>query len=221
MAADYAGLKRELESIISRERLIDDPLRTLAYGTDASFYRLIPRLVVKVISETEVVAVLEAAAQHATPVTFRAAGTSLSGQAISDSVLVLLSGEYWRDYRISEDASEIRLQPGIVGAWANNYLAPTSARSGPIRPRSTRPRSAVSPPITPAACAVARPRTATIHSPVCVWCWPMVAFWIPRTAILWPDSGTLMLICCSHSAGWLKRPGPTGNWRSVSATNTG
>mgnify|MGYP002713132513 CR=1 FL=1 len=131
MSADYAALKRELESIIDRERLIDDPLRTLAYGTDASFYRLIPRLVVKVISEEEVVALLEAARQHRTPVTFRAAGTSLSGQAISDSVLVLLSGEHWRSYRISDDATEIRLQPGIIGAWANSYLAPYQRKIGP------------------------------------------------------------------------------------------
>ncbi|MCW8907300.1 MAG: FAD-binding oxidoreductase, partial [Sedimenticola sp.] len=131
MSADYAALKRELESIIDRERLIDDPLRTLAYGTDASFYRLIPRLVVKVISEEEVVALLEAARQHRTPVTFRAAGTSLSGQAISDSVLVLLSGEHWRNYRISDDATEIHLQPGIIGAWANSYLAPYQRKIGP------------------------------------------------------------------------------------------
>jgi D-lactate dehydrogenase len=131
MSADYTALKDELAEFIDPARLIDDPLRTLAYGTDASFYRLIPRLVVKVNDEPEMVRILAAAHRCNTPVTFRAAGTSLSGQAISDSVLLLLSGDYWRGYTINEDASIIRLQPGVVGAWANSYLAPYRRKIGP------------------------------------------------------------------------------------------
>ena len=42
--------------LIPAERRFDDPLSTLAFGTDASFYRLIPKLVVRVESEAEVVA---------------------------------------------------------------------------------------------------------------------------------------------------------------------
>ena len=74
--------------------MITDPLRRLAYGTDASFYRLVPRVVVVVESEAEVRAVLGACRAQRAPLTFRAAGTSLSGQAISDSVLVVL-GVIW------------------------------------------------------------------------------------------------------------------------------
>jgi D-lactate dehydrogenase len=37
-----------LYSDLSAFRLIRDPLRTLAYGTDASLYRLIPQLVVRI-----------------------------------------------------------------------------------------------------------------------------------------------------------------------------
>ena len=66
-----------------RERLVTDPLRTLAYGTDASFYRLVPRIVAIVESESDVAGLLAACRAHGAPVTFRAAGTSLSGQAIS------------------------------------------------------------------------------------------------------------------------------------------
>uniref|UniRef100_UPI003F4A8915 FAD-binding oxidoreductase n=1 Tax=Sedimenticola selenatireducens TaxID=191960 RepID=UPI003F4A8915 len=131
MSADYTALKRELGYFIGDDRLIDDPLRTLAYGTDASFYRLIPKLVVKVNDEAEMVRILAAAHRFNTPVTFRAAGTSLSGQAISDSVLLLLSGDYWRGYSISDDAAIIRLQPGVIGAWANSYLAPYQRKIGP------------------------------------------------------------------------------------------
>ncbi|MCW9079727.1 MAG: FAD-binding oxidoreductase, partial [Gammaproteobacteria bacterium] len=125
------ALKAALAGFIESERLIDDPLRTLAYGTDASFYRLVPQLVVKVRSEEEVSRLLGLAQQYRTAVTFRAAGTSLSGQAITDSVLVMLEGNAWRDYAVSDDASRIRLQPGIIGSQANRYLAPLGRKIGP------------------------------------------------------------------------------------------
>lgn len=82
----YTAFKSDVRALLGEERVVDDPVRTFAYGTDASFYRLTPQAVVKVHSEQEVVDVLDVARAHQTPVTFRAAGTSLSGQAITDSV---------------------------------------------------------------------------------------------------------------------------------------
>ena len=81
--------------------MFHDELRTLAYGTDASFYRLIPRLVITVQNETEVITVLTEARRFGLPLTFRAAGTSLSGQAVSDSILVVL-GEGWSTWTIND-----------------------------------------------------------------------------------------------------------------------
>jgi len=131
MTNAHLKFKDDLSQFVPAERLIDDPLRTLAYGTDASFYRLIPTLVVKVQDEAEMIRILGLASQNGVPVTFRAAGTSLSGQAVTDSVLLLLSGDGWRDYQISEGGKEISLQPGIIGAWANEYLAPYQRKIGP------------------------------------------------------------------------------------------
>ena len=85
----HEHLRRDLQDFIPAKRLISDPLRTLAYGTDASLYRLVPKLVVRVDSEDEMQRILALVDQHGTPVTFRAAGTSLSGQAVTDSVLLL------------------------------------------------------------------------------------------------------------------------------------
>jgi D-lactate dehydrogenase len=126
----YDQLLNALEAFIPAPRLISDPLRTMAYGTDASFYRLNPKLVIDVVDEREVQACLNLAHQYATPVTFRAAGTSLSGQAITDSVLIRLAWG-WRDYCISEDARQIRLQPGVIGGDANRYLAKHQRKIGP------------------------------------------------------------------------------------------
>jgi D-lactate dehydrogenase len=130
-SSDIAALKAGLAAFIDADRLIDDPLRLLAYGTDASFYRLVPQLVVKVVDEGEVSRLLQLAHRYSTPVTFRAAGTSLSGQSVTDSVLVMLDGNAWRDYALDHEAGVIRLQPGIIGAQANRYLAPFDRKIGP------------------------------------------------------------------------------------------
>jgi D-lactate dehydrogenase len=78
-----------------------------------------------------VVACLQTCRELGLPITFRAAGTSLSGQACTDSVLLMLADTGWNEYIISADGSEITLQPGIRGAQANRYLAPYGKKIGP------------------------------------------------------------------------------------------
>lgn len=125
-----AAFLRDARQLIPEQRRFDDPLSTLAFGTDASFYRLIPKLVIRVESEDEVVALLKLAHRDKVPVTFRAAGTSLSGQAISDSVLLVL-GDNWNGRELLEQGAKIRLQPGVIGAHANAWLAPYGRKIGP------------------------------------------------------------------------------------------
>jgi D-lactate dehydrogenase len=127
LPADFVSAVNQL---IPEQRRFDDPLSTLAFGTDASFYRLIPKLVVRVNAEHEVVALLQLAGKHRVPVTFRAAGTSLSGQAISDSLLIVL-GDGWSRRDILDNGARIRLQPGVIGAQANAVLAPLGRKIGP------------------------------------------------------------------------------------------
>jgi D-lactate dehydrogenase len=79
LSAPFQSLQKALSAVIPESRLIHDDLRTLAYGTDASFYRLIPKLVARVESEEELLLVLREARSRRLPLTFRAAGTSLSG----------------------------------------------------------------------------------------------------------------------------------------------
>ncbi|MBH3345395.1 FAD-binding oxidoreductase [Pseudomonas parafulva] len=125
-----AAFLRDAERLIPAERRFDDPTSTLAFGTDASFYRLIPKLVVRVESEAEVVGLIKLAQRERVPITFRAAGTSLSGQAISDSVLIVL-GDNWNGREVRGQGEQIRLQPGVIGAQANAWLAPFGRKIGP------------------------------------------------------------------------------------------
>ena len=120
----------EIKGFIPKERIHTDELRRLAWGTDAGFYRLTPRIVVRSDNENEVSRLLETASKNSVPVTFRAAGTSLSGQSVSDSVLVV-AGKGWENYSIAPDAGSITLEPGIVGARVNEILRPLGRKFGP------------------------------------------------------------------------------------------
>jgi D-lactate dehydrogenase len=119
-----------LSLILPGNRIITDDLRRLAYGTDASFYRMVPEVVAIVESEEEVQALLQSARVHGRPVTFRAAGTSLSGQGVTDSILALI-GEGFATCEISADAATVRVGPGIIGGEVNSRLAPHGRKIGP------------------------------------------------------------------------------------------
>ena len=98
-------------------------IERLAWGTDAGFYRMIPEEVLHPTTEAEVQAILARAHKEGKHITFRAAGTSLSGQAISDSLLVVC-GKKWEQYTVHDNGKSITLQPGIVGQRVNEILKP-------------------------------------------------------------------------------------------------
>ena len=119
----YHAFIEEIKEILPKDRIYTDELRTLAWGTDASFYRLTPKVVLRAKDELEVAQIVTIANRHGLPFTFRAAGTSLSGQSVSDSILIV-AGKNWEDYTVAADAESITLQPGIVGARVNQILKP-------------------------------------------------------------------------------------------------
>jgi len=127
---NYTKLFKEIKTLIPSERVFNDELRTFAYGTDASFYRLKPKIVVKVQSEEEVVFIVNKCNKYNIPITFRASGTSLSGQSISDSVL-LVADRSWNQIKISSYNSTITLQPAVLGGRANLELAKYNKKIGP------------------------------------------------------------------------------------------
>ena len=113
----------ELKRLLPSERIYTDELRTLGWGTDASFYRMIPKVVVRSNGEQEVSQIVRLCKAFKIPFTFRAAGTSLSGQSCTDSVLIV-AGKHWEKYKMGENQDTIRMQPGIVGARVNEILKP-------------------------------------------------------------------------------------------------
>jgi len=129
-AAAARRIVARLAGVIDKGKLMTDPVMTFAYSGDASSYRLTPALVVIINTEDEVRAVLEAARAEGLPVTFRAAGTSLSGQAITDGVLAVL-GDGWRKININADGTQVTLGPAIIVANANAQLKRFNKKLGP------------------------------------------------------------------------------------------
>ena len=112
-----------LRQFMPSDRIYTDELRTLGWGTDASFYRQIPKVVLRSDGEAEISKIVQLCKKYQLPFTFRAAGTSLSGQSCTDSVLIV-AGKHWEGYRLADDHERITLQPGIVGARVNQILKP-------------------------------------------------------------------------------------------------
>ena len=126
----YQDFYNQIINKISKEKIFTDKLHTLAYGTDASFYRLIPKIVIKTDNAKEVQDIIELSNSMNLSITFRAAGTSLSGQAISDSILIVTSRNF-SNFKIADDVSYISLQPALTGAQVNGLLARYSKKIGP------------------------------------------------------------------------------------------
>lgn len=127
---NYDEFLRDIRRFIPQDRIFTDELHRLAWGTDAGFYRLIPLIVVNSIDDDEVFEMIYLADRYNIPVTFRAAGTSLSGQSISDSVLII-AGKGWDHYELSPDHEQIYLEPGIIGQRVNEILAPYGRKFAP------------------------------------------------------------------------------------------
>ncbi|PZF80852.1 FAD-binding oxidoreductase [Jiangella anatolica] len=97
---------------------------------DASHYLLTPAAVVTPSSVPEVAALLATAHRDGVPLTFRSGGTSLSGQAGTDAVLVD-TRRHFGGVTVLDDGARVRAEPGAVVRRVNAALAPYRRRLGP------------------------------------------------------------------------------------------
>lgn len=128
LTSEEIGLR--LRQFIEPTRVLTREIDRIALASDASFYQLIPRAVVLVKNVEEVRQLFQYSHEQGVPLTFRAGGTSLSGQAITDGVLVDVS-RYMRNVRVEDNGKSIRVQPGVIGQQANNALRLYGAKLGP------------------------------------------------------------------------------------------
>lgn len=119
-----------LAAILPAERIKTDLIDLVASASDAGFYYLRPQAVVLPKSEDEVVNLFAFSKLHQIPITFRTAGTSLSGQSITDGILVDLS-QHWNKVVIENNGDTVRVRPGAIGANVNTYLKKYQKKIGP------------------------------------------------------------------------------------------
>ncbi len=120
----------ELKKILPERRIRTRYIDVVSFAPDAGFYHLVPKAVVQPINEAEIISLWQFSQQHQLPLVFRAGGSSLSGQAITDGILVDLS-QYWDQISIEENGASVRVQPGITGAMVNAYLKKYQQKIGP------------------------------------------------------------------------------------------
>ena len=123
-------LAATLRSLVPPDRVLTRAIDRIAFAADASFYRLIPRAVVLARDVDEVRALLRVSRDHRLPLTFRAAGTSLSGQAITDGLLVE-AARHWRRVVVEDQGRRVRVQPGAIGGVVNQTLRRFGTKIGP------------------------------------------------------------------------------------------
>ncbi|MCI2957182.1 FAD-binding oxidoreductase [Agromyces atrinae] len=105
-------------------------LDRFALSHDASHYRLVPRAVVTPQDAAGVARVFAAARQAGLPITFRSGGTSLSGQGVTDGVLVDTRSAF-RRIDIGPEGRTVRVQPGATVRQVNARLGRHGRKLGP------------------------------------------------------------------------------------------
>lgn len=123
-------LDKALAAIMPANRIKTRLIDCLSFASDAGFYHLVPRAVVQPVSTTEIKGIFNWCSQKNMPLVFRGGGTSLSGQSITDGILVDL-GRHWRGVEVDDEQKTVTVQPGITGSMVNHFLKKTGAKIGP------------------------------------------------------------------------------------------
>ncbi|WP_309234119.1 FAD-binding protein [Micromonospora sp. ATA51] len=97
----------------------------------------------------QVAALLRHSRRSGTPLTFRSGGTSLSGQAVTDQLLVD-TRRHFRELTVLDDGRRSGCSPASCCARSTTGSPRTAASSAPTRPASPPAPSAASSPTTPA-----------------------------------------------------------------------
>ncbi|RIJ71255.1 FAD-binding oxidoreductase [Nakamurella silvestris] len=121
---------RSLRESSSEATVSTDALDRAAMSHDASHYLLAPAAVSRPDSTEQVVAAMRIAAEHGVPLTFRSGGTSLSGQAGTDGLLVD-TRRHFRQVEVLDGGARVRCGPGATVRSVNNRLMPYKTRLGP------------------------------------------------------------------------------------------
>lgn len=124
------GLIRQLQDVIGPAQVSADLLSLSAVAADASHYLLMPGALVRATTADDVARAMAAARRHKVGLTFRSGGTSLSGQGLTDGIMVDTRRAF-RRIEVLDEGRRVRVQPGATIRAVNTVLARYQRKLGP------------------------------------------------------------------------------------------
>ncbi len=114
-----------------RGDLYTDTTQRILYATDASAYREIPLAVTRPAGIGDIRKIIAFARSEGTSVIPRGAGTSLAGQVVGPGIVIDISKYLNRILEFNPDEHWVKVEPGVILAELNRYLAPHGLQFGP------------------------------------------------------------------------------------------
>ncbi|MFD3333634.1 FAD-binding and (Fe-S)-binding domain-containing protein [Streptomyces sp. NPDC058700] len=123
-------MREELTELLGADKVLSKISDLVRYASDASPYRFVPQVVVVAEDIDDISTVLSYAHGKSREVVFRAAGTSLNGQAQGEDILVDVR-RHWVGVEVLDGGARARIRPGTTVVRANAALAPYGRVLGP------------------------------------------------------------------------------------------
>ncbi|MHA4778899.1 FAD-binding and (Fe-S)-binding domain-containing protein [Streptomyces sp. MSC1_001] len=123
-------MREELTELLGAEKVLSKISDLVRYASDASPYRFVPQVVAVAEDIDDISTILSYAHGKGREVVFRAAGTSLNGQAQGEDILVDVR-RHWVGVEVLDGGARARIRPGTTVARANAALAPHGRVLGP------------------------------------------------------------------------------------------
>ncbi|MFG2508532.1 FAD-binding and (Fe-S)-binding domain-containing protein [Streptomyces rubiginosohelvolus] len=123
-------LRSDLIALLGADKVLWKISDLVRYASDASPYRFLPRVVLVPEDLDDVSAILSYAHGKGRSVVFRAAGTSLNGQAQGEDILVDVR-RHWTGVEVLDDGARARILPGTTVMRTNATLARYGRLLGP------------------------------------------------------------------------------------------
>ncbi len=119
-----------LESALEGE-LFTDHVQRVLYSTDASQYKELPLAVCKPRSVSDIKKIIAFARENKTSLIPRGGGTSLAGQVVGSGIVVDISKYMNRILEFNGEEGYVIVEPGVVLAELNLFLAEHGLQFGP------------------------------------------------------------------------------------------
>ena len=130
MKKEPTQIAADLAKIVRGDVFVDI-LHRVAYSTDASIYRIVPRCVVAPRDAADVSAVVKYAAAEGLPVAARGAGTGLAGESLCAGIVLDMTRYMTAILSVEDNGRKVTCEPGVVLDDLNRHLSRFGTKIGP------------------------------------------------------------------------------------------